>query len=186
MKRISLSRYRNQAAILLKEIRQGHPAAHKRTRQLDSFSSVTPIELQDQARLKHCLNVIAREQGFDHWATLKSDYEASAMAELASHYAKGYLNHWYATYAEARHHLDTHRGYLLPYGKNLLSYAKKELQYYVCNSAYIETFGFDPEAREWTLIGYDMVQPADPKARLILIDAWMEQRPESQIQGEQP
>ncbi len=181
MKRISLTRYRHQAAILLKEIRKGDPAVLQRLQTLDIFSSTHHSDFVDQARLKHCLNLIAMEQGFEHWASLKADYEARAMEQIASHYAGGYLNHWYAGYAEARSHLESEQGYLLPYRK---SGRTDKQQYYVCNNTYIRQFGFDPDAREWQQIGYDMVQPLDRKARLILIDAWIEQRPENRIQRE--
>ncbi|TBW57605.1 hypothetical protein EZI54_06060 [Marinobacter halodurans] len=162
MKRLSLTRYRHQASILLKGIRNGNPEAMRRIRQLAFFSSRNALDLQHQAKLKHCLNVIALEQGFELWAVFKSDFEVCVMGEIASRYVGGYLNHWYARYADARHHLNLHQGYLLPYKKG------PQQQYYVCEHAYIASFGFDPKAKEWGMIGYDLVQPVDRKARLAL------------------
>ncbi|OZG71592.1 hypothetical protein BTA51_20135 [Hahella sp. CCB-MM4] len=188
MKRLSLTRYRHQAAILLKEIRHGDPQALKRVEQLNSSSfhlssqdssnrasrlsssdaSHLSSNWQAQIQLKHCLNIIAIEQGFEQWATFKSAYEASVMEDIAAHYVGGYLNHWYANYDDAKNHLNLHHGYLLPYKKGSMR------QYYVCEDAYIQLFGFDPQAPEWKQIGYDLVRPLDKKSWLALLDQWVE------------
>ncbi|WP_020405358.1 hypothetical protein [Hahella ganghwensis] len=172
MKRLSLTRYRHQAAILLKEIRYGNPEALQRIQQLDLFSSSDLSDLPHLVKLKHCLNVMALEQGFRQWADFTSDFETSVMDELAARYSAGYLNHWYASYDEAKRLLEESREspqrYLLPYKKG------RQSQYYICEAAYIRSFGLDPDAREWEAIGYDLVQPRDRKARLSLLDSWVE------------
>jgi len=65
-----------------------------------------------------------------------------------------FLNHWFATYEQAREQLDVHGGYLLQY----------RTSYFVCGEGYIKFLELDSFKSEWEAIGYDWVRPTDKKA----------------------
>ena len=74
----------------------------------------------------------------------------------------GYLNLWFATYAEAKTHLQSEGGFLLPY-KN---------QFFICNATYMKQIGFDPDDPDWKRIGSDWVQPSNQIAWQRLYKKW--------------
>jgi len=100
------------------------------------------------------------ENGFHTWFDLKMQ---------VNFIIGGYLNSWFATYAEAKLHLQSTKGFLLPY-KN---------QFFICNEHYIKQLGFEPNVPDWKLIGYDWVIPQDRKAWQRLYKKWSKSKFES-------
>lgn len=71
-----------------------------------------------------------------------------------------FLNHWCATYDEARVLREEQGGYLLPF----------KHQFFVTGPAAIEELGLDPQDPNWERIGWDWVQPRDAGAWEMLRD----------------
>lgn len=152
-----------QASILLKslssvDIKIAEKSA-QRFQRLDEFSKYSIIEIlalkkeQKQIKHKHALEVIAIENKFSSWADLKVQI---------NFIINGYLNSWFANYAEAKSYHQSNNGYLLPY-KN---------QFFICNRDYINQLGFDADDPDWKLIGYDWVKPLDHCAWQSLRRKW--------------
>lgn len=107
-------------------------------------------------RLKHCLETIASELGFDSWRSAK-DYISGTGEDYTSRgtfwYAEKcmvYLNHWFATYEEARSYVEEHENaFLLPY----------KAQYLVVDENYLKSTGMYDDCREsWQRIDRDLVE----------------------------
>lgn len=148
-----------QASILLKDLRaddhEKAKKAAKRFQLLLEFRTFSLDEIiQKDLKRKTALAVIAAEQGFKSWAELKCQ---------APFILGGFLNHWFANYAEAKEHLKLHGGFLLPY-KN---------QYFICDASYIEAIGLNPADADWSLIGYDWANPDNKDAWRRLYKKWM-------------
>lgn len=144
-----------QAALLLKSFRSDQSMqAAKRFQQLPEFSGLEVVDiLQRPIKHKHALAVVAMEHGFHSWSDLKMQI---------NFIVGGYLNLWFANYAEAKSHLEASGGFLLPYKK----------QYFICNANYIKQIGFDPTDPDWEKIGYDWVVPANQAAWQRLYKKW--------------
>ncbi len=149
-KPFTLEECKIQASILLKsldstDIKIAEKSA-RRFQRLPEFSTYSIAEMfvlkkeKKQIKHKHALEVIARENKFNSWADLKVQI---------NFIINGYLNAWFAHYAEAKSHLQSNGGYLLPY-KN---------QFFICNKDYINQLGFDADDPDWKSIGYDWVKP---------------------------
>jgi hypothetical protein len=104
---------------------------------------------------KHALAAIALAKGFVSWTDLKCQLPFIR---------GGFLNQWFADYAEAKAHLNTKGGFLLPYKK----------QFFICEASYIQHLGLDPQDADWLLIDYDWAKPADQKAWQRLYKKWMQ------------
>ncbi len=144
-----------QASILLKSLRTSDSAkAAKRFSRLAEFADCSIADIMQQnMQLKHALKVIAIENGFESWLDLK----------IQIHFiVGGYLNLWFADYAEAKTYLNSKGGFLLPYKK----------QFFICNANYIKQIGFEPDDPEWQKIGYDWAVPADQAAWQRLYKKW--------------
>lgn len=147
-----------RASVLLKSLRSEDASvaqlAAKRFRCLNEFkhSSLENILLAD-IKHKHALAVIAIEKGFDSWADLQ--YQLPFIRG-------GFLNQWFAEYAEARQYLEQYQGYLLPYQK----------QFFVCTADYINVIGLDAQDPDWRSIGFDWVKPANKSAWQRLYRKW--------------
>ncbi len=154
-KSLSLTEAKIQASILLKSLRGSDAAkAAKRFQRLPEFADISIEEiLQKEIKRKHALLVIAIENGFKSWIDLKIQI---------NFIVGGYLNSWFANYGEAKSHLESAGGFLLPY-KN---------QFFICNSNYIKQIGFDPDDPDWKIIGFDWVEPADQAAWQRLYKKW--------------
>jgi hypothetical protein len=156
---LTLTEAKIQASLLLKAL-QGPEAkkAAKRFKRLAEFSELSIEEiLKKDIKRKQALAVIATENGFKSWLNLK----------MQIHFiVGGYLNLWFANYEEAKSHLTSVGGFLLPY-KN---------QFFICNSEYIRQIGFDPDDPDWKLIGFDWVAPEDKKAWQRLYKKWSSTR----------
>ncbi|MGB7339052.1 MAG: hypothetical protein WBC91_09190 [Phototrophicaceae bacterium] len=61
---------------------------------------------------------------------------------------------WHADYEIANSELGRSGGYLFPYKK----------QFFICESAYIEELGLDPDDADWQAIGYNWVKPLNQSA----------------------
>jgi hypothetical protein len=164
--RLSLRESRIRASFLLKDLRSGDPfrtqAAVERLRLLPPFAAPEAGERAAQGgtvRLKHALEVVAREQGYPDWPALKAaaEQDPEVMVDTRRFFrrpAGGFLNRWFARYEDARRSLDTAGGYLFPYGE----------QFVVCEAGLLEHLGLDPAHPGWDEIGRDWVHPADPEA----------------------
>src|SRR3954469_23014924 len=80
--RLTLRESRIRASFLLKDLRSGDPlriqAAVERLRLLAPFAAAGAAERAAQSgtvRLKHALEVVAREQGYPEWPALKQAAE---------------------------------------------------------------------------------------------------------------
>ena len=146
-----------QASILLKSLR-GNDAekAAKRFKRLPEFADLS-IEniLQQDIKRKHALLLIAVENGFNSWLDLKMQI---------NFIVSGYLNAWFANYAEAKSHLQSAGGFLLPY----------KSQFFICNANYIKQIGFEPDDPDWKKIDYDWAMPADQDAYRRLYKKWIQ------------
>src|SRR5262249_24581210 len=73
---VNLEYFRKQAKKLLRDCRDGKPAAIARVRsQLPRTGSLAPEEIRARLKLGDVQQALAREQGFANWAALKlSDY----------------------------------------------------------------------------------------------------------------
>ena len=115
-----------------------------------------------KVQLKHCLYLIAIENGYHNWTDFLEKMRAAQTIEDAtedrevSWYRYGMneasLNHWYADYASAKKHLDgLQNNFLLPY-KN---------HFFICNAVHIKELGLNPADKDWSLIGRDCARPND-------------------------
>ncbi len=144
------------------------PAALARLRALAELRRASDAELSEAAgrmQRKHCLAVVSRELGFasfDHARrVLEGDAAEADFGTLLYGAGSGaYLNHWFATYAEARaQQVETlataPRSYLLAYKRHC----------FLAERGFIEALGFDADDPDWAAIGWDWVRPRDPEAR---------------------
>ena len=124
-----------QASILLKSLHGADAQkAAKRFKRLPEFANLSIEDiLQQDIKRKHALAVIAIENGFNSWTDLK----------MQIHFiVGGYLNLWFTNYAEAKSHLESAGGFLLPY----------KHQFFICNANYIRQIGFGSDDSDWKLI----------------------------------
>jgi len=143
-------------------------SALERLRVLPEHRKATPEALAQAAptlQRKHCLAVVGREAGFSGWEHAKRVLEGDAAEAdfgklLYGAGRSAFLNHWLASYDEARAvHAD-----LLAAGERryLLAYQK---QFFISEADYIESLGLDPNDPDWTAIGWDWVKPRSMAAR---------------------
>lgn len=157
-KTLTVAECKIQASMLLKSLRSSdHKLANqaaKRFARLPEFSkfSLTEIINADIKR-KHALAVIANENRFNSWTDLKMQLPFII---------GGFLNKWFANYDEAKTHLHSLGGFLLPYKK----------QFFICEADYIKQLGLDPEDPDWKLIHYDWVNPQNKEAWRRLYRKW--------------
>lgn len=160
---------KTRAEILHRRIREGDRRALERLRAVPGFrgrpgdSGPAALAAGAEVQRKHCLAVISRELGFAGWQhalrVLRGDPGETDMGKLLYHEAcGGHLNHWFASYEDARAQRVRQSGYLLGYQR----------QFFVVDRYYIETLGLDPDDRDWEALGWDWIRPrqADARARL--------------------
>jgi hypothetical protein len=110
---------------------------------------------------KDCLAEVARAAGFASWPhalrVLEGDEPEPDFGTslYPSSWGGSRLNHWFASYDEARAHVDASGGYLLAYKR----------QFFVCDRHFVEALGLDPDDADWRAIGFDWARPADKDAR---------------------
>ena len=103
-------------------------------------------------KLKAAFEIIAKYSGFNSWRELK---EKLAGKDTPSFPMKSaFWNTWYSTYEEARTHLETSGGFLLPYEKH----------FFICDVFYIESLGIPKEDPDLAKVGANWVEPADKVA----------------------
>lgn len=152
--------YKIQASILLKSLYSTHAEtalkAAKRLQNLPEFANFTLTEIiQANIKRKHALTVVAVGKGFASWSELKCQLPFIR---------GGFLNHWFANYAEAKSYQRAQRGFLLPFKK----------QFFICDAHYIRNLGLSPEDPDWELIGYDWANPDQQQAWQRLYKKWMD------------
>jgi hypothetical protein len=162
---------RVRAEVLHHGVRAMNPVALTRLRMLPELRKADEAVLRAAAvtvRRKHCLAVVAKELGFDSWEhacrVLGGDPQEADFGKLL--YGDNWgsrLNHWFATYEDARAFLDgrspnAERLYLLAYKRH----------FFIVERYYIEALGLDPEDPDWRAIGWDWPRPRIAVARLRL------------------
>ena len=103
-------------------------------------------------QLKTALALIAKTSGYRSWRDLKQTLETNE--QFCSPHGSAFWNTWYASYAEARKHLESQGGYLLPYQK----------QFFICDIHYIENLGIKRTDPDLEKVGTDWVKPLDANA----------------------
>ena len=159
---------RVRAEVLHHDVQRLEPAALQRLRSLPELRKADLGTLQAAAptiRRKHCLAVVAQELGFSSWEharrVLDGDPDEADFGKLL--YGDNWgsrLNHWFASYAEARAFLDES-----PHGDAptyLLAYKR---HFFIVERFYIEALGLSPEDPDWQAIGWDWARPRNPEAR---------------------
>jgi hypothetical protein len=121
-----------------------------------SFDSGAIIARRDSIRRKHALAVIAAELGYPAWTDCKRRLEVPAELRLdpEKFFAAGcggYLNRWFARYAEARAALEAEGGYLFPF----------RYQFFICEPGFLADLGIDLADPDWDRIGRDWMRPRD-------------------------
>jgi hypothetical protein len=155
-KPFSLQEGKVQASMLLKALHSTDAAqVAKRFQCLPEFANLSTTDiLQQDIKRKHALAVIALENGFNSWLDAKIQL---------NFIVGGYLNPWFAHYDEAKAHLQSSGGFLLPYKK----------QFFICEANYLSHIGFDPMDSDWALIHNDWAKPADQVAWQRLYKKWI-------------
>lgn len=155
----SIKECKIRASLLLKALRSTDSdaalKAAKRFQRAPQFKELSFDDIQQfDMKRKHALAVIALEKGFESWADLKCQLP----------FIKGgFLNHWFANYADAKDKQKSAGGFLLPYQK----------QYIVCDQDYMKNLGFDTSDPDWEKIGYDWAQPENQQAWKRLYQKWI-------------
>jgi hypothetical protein len=157
-----------QAKILLKQLRSANQtqslsaaARFQLSPQWAQKSALEIVAQSENVKLKHALQVIARENRCETWEALKTRLEKlealrgnRQATDLYPRRCWGYLCEWYADYETARRHREEVGGYLFPYRS----------QFFLATRGYVETLGLDPDDADWTRIGWDWARPADQAA----------------------
>jgi hypothetical protein len=157
-----------RAELLHRRVQASDPGALVRLRVLQELRKADEPALRAAAagvQRKHCLAAVAREAGFASWEharrILDGDPAESDFGKLLYGAGRGaHLNHWFATYDEARaFHAEASREddrrYLLAYQRHL----------FVVDRHFIEALGLDPEDADWKAIAWDWARPLDAAAR---------------------
>lgn len=130
----------------------------KRFQKLPFWSNSSIADIASQLHFiqrKHCLEVIALEQGYQNWSQLLNKIKKQTETRLYKLGVGSSLNVWYADYAKAKKHLASDpKAYLLVYQQH----------YFICTADHIAALGFDPADPDWEKIGRDWAQPQDAKA----------------------
>ena len=159
-----------QATVLLKDLRSQDPKkfepAIMRFRALSKFLNSPPTDIKNNAKRKDALLVIALENGFASWIELKNHFYKILSSPFENDYIGGFLNPWFARYADAKSQQKLDGGYLLPFKK----------QYFLASEDYIKTLGFDPFDPDWNLIDWDWVKPKDQTALARLFQKWLKSK----------
>lgn len=159
LKSFDVSECKIQASHLLKslqsnDVRSSLKAA-KRFQILPNLKTFSVEEIvQTDMKRKYALTVIALEKGFESWPDLKTQLPFIR---------GGFLNHWFATYQEAKAFQNKNGGFLLPFRS----------QFFICNENYIRNLGFNPTDADWKRIGYDWAKPENKEAWQQLCRKWV-------------
>jgi len=151
-----------RAEILQGRVSSNDARSLERLRALPELRKASPDALATFAagiQRKHCLAIVAREFGFSGYThaqrVLSGDASEADFGSALYRTGSGTLNHWYASYDEARALREEIDGYLLAYKRH----------FFIVDTFFIQSLGLDPEDPDWTAIGRDWVKPKDPDAR---------------------
>jgi hypothetical protein len=128
---------------------------HSRLEELRTRAKIrvkTAAKAGQKITLKQALETAAQKMGYGDWRSLKRDTEW-----MNSVYPAGFsrmLNLWFSSPSEARHHLKTHGGTLIPYGKHC----------FLCDQDYLNQLGLPADDPDLRAVGADWSRPSDPKA----------------------
>jgi hypothetical protein len=165
-----VSELKVRAELLQRGVTAGEDAALARLTALPELRKADQEALRAAAaamKRKHCLAVVAIEHGFTGWEHARRVLSGDSVEEadygklLSGPQRSAFLNHWFATYDEARAvHLellarDEGARYLLPYQR----------QFFITERAYVESLGLDPDDPDWRAIGWDWARPKNRAAR---------------------
>ncbi len=165
---LPLAECRVRASLLLKALhapdapRAAEAAGRLRTLPaLSHLSAQQLLQGRESVQRKHALALVAHEQGYASWAALKAAREAHVLDTRLFFGAggRGFLNRWFASYAQARASLAAAPGFLFPYGE----------QFFVCEAGFVRALGLDPADADWARLGFDWVSPRDAQARARLL-----------------
>jgi hypothetical protein len=108
----------------------------------------------NDAKLRFCLNDVARQVGFAHWEHARAVLGGFARPEddmgTFWHAARTgvLLNQWFATHAEARAvHAHDPGAYVLPYRRQCM----------LVQAEFVAALGMDPQHAAWAALGHDLV-----------------------------
>jgi hypothetical protein len=157
-----------RAEILHRSVQASDPAGIERLRALTELRRVEDDALREAAagvQRKHCLTAVAREAGFATWehAVRVLDGDASEVDFGTLLYGAQWganLNHWFATYDEAR---AFHREASTPADRRYLLVYKRH--FFVVERFFIEALGLEADDPDWQAIDWDWAQPAHMDAR---------------------
>lgn len=107
--------------------------------------------------LKDALAIVATNAGFKSWRDMKATLEIHEL--LRPPFASALWNIWFASYDEAKDHLASHGGYLLPYQK----------QFFICDDDYIKNLGLELNDADLAIVGPNWVEPEDNEAWIRLL-----------------
>ena len=143
---------KTRARLLQKLLETRNTAASKRALILSRQRS---WEIPESWQLKHCMNLAAADAGFQNWehARIVLGGEVRPGEDMGDFWhgpeVAVFINHWYASYAEAQQQLRANEaGYLLPY----------RCQYLVVTGDYLQALGISAAPEFWNVIGHDLVQ----------------------------
>lgn len=129
-----LNEVRIRASLLLKAARNGDEPAIKR--------------LNGRLKRRRALDVSAIElTGLPYAKLIQS--RVAAPERFFERPVAAHLNHWFATYNEAKAHLMTFQGYLFPF-KN---------QFVVVDGDFLKELKLEPDHPDWERIGFDWEKP---------------------------
>lgn len=153
LKPVRLTHLKTQASFLLKELHYSRDSnVSSRFLQLSIFSGKSSswiIENIEAIKLKHAFEVIALENGFSNWATLKNFVVEKDCLYRSGHV--GLIYAWFDDYQKAENYLLKHGGYLITFWKD----------YIVCGDEYIDCLDLLIYKDHWRRIGFNWAKPVD-------------------------
>ncbi|MFN8769702.1 MAG: hypothetical protein ACK5Z5_00130 [Neisseriaceae bacterium] len=151
----SLEECKIQASILLKNLQSpDSKASQMAMSRFHEFSLIKDLELltANEYQLKHCLQVIAFEYGFDSYNGLKFYFTDTINTQLPS--GGGFLHKWFNNYKEAKANFSAINEFLFPH-KN---------HFFIASSGYIDYIAIDINNPDWANIRNNWVEPKDLEA----------------------
>jgi hypothetical protein len=157
-----------RAEILQHAVQAGDPTAIERLRALQELRRVERDALRAAAegiQRKHCLATVAREAGFTGWDHALRVFEGDAAETdlgtllYRAHWG-AHLNHWFASYDEAR---GFHREASTPVERRYLLAYKRH--FFVTDPSFVEELGLEATDADWQAIDWDWARPASVDAR---------------------
>ena len=152
------------ARLLHRNAKCGQKEALARIEKHPSFKLKKIPMLPENIQRRHCLDIQAREIGFDNWLHAKCLLEGRDHESFGTFLhpgrCHGFTNIWLATYDEARAINETKKGHLIGYKK----------QFMIVGDHYMEVVGIPANATDYQKMGRDWIKPKDHKIRQQLIE----------------